>query len=104
MAQKEQRTVVSQDEIEEMRETKRALENLVNSPGWGKLAELLEKQNNLRLSQIQAADMNTIENILETKTFLNERRGILLALQLPQTIVDNLKQEIDNAIIRDDSE
>jgi len=72
-------------------------QNLVKSPGWGRLHEILEQQTILRGNALLAQDIKSLEDAFEHSRLVGERRGILLAMKLPQTILDNLQEDIDSA-------
>lgn len=72
-------------------------ESLVKSRGWGRLVEILEEQVVLRSNTLLAGSIRGLDSAFEHTEQQGERRGIKLVLELPGTVIETLKEDIENA-------
>lgn len=79
------------------------MRSLLKSPGWARLAEILNEQAVYRQNSILTTEEESIKDVLSIARMKGERQGILLAVNLPETILANLKEEIANAVETDEA-
>ena len=79
------------------------MRSLLKSPGWVRLAEILNEQATYRQNSILTTEEESIKDVLSIARMKGERQGVLLAVNLPETILANLKEEIANAVETDEA-
>ena len=84
--------------LEELQTKLDVFQNLVKSPGWEALVEIAEGQLKLREVEILSAEVNSLDDAFIQSRLRAERLGIKLFIELPSTIVNELKEET-NALV-----
>lgn len=81
---------------EELRERLDCFRSLVKNPGWKLLKEVLQEQIKVRQQTLLAFDPKTADDLFEIAKLGAERRALLLAIDLPKTILESVKEEIED--------
>lgn len=71
-----------------------AYQSLVKSQGWGQLVELAEEQATVRRQMVMAMEEKELGDFIEGVRLKAEARAIKLFLTLPETIIEQLKEEL----------
>lgn len=77
-----------------VQETRHALQHLVISEGWIYLKTLLERQIEWRKRDALAIATG-LDALIENQGLLREAAGIMLAVSLPQTLLDDVTEEME---------
>lgn len=89
------------DELQEALDLRQELRELIRSPGWHKYVEILQSQAEMRQQADQALDLVNSENALAELIQLRaERRALDLARILPETLIEELTEDIESATSR----
>lgn len=75
-----------------------AFQSLASSQGWAKLVSLLTAQADLRANMILQQEFKSLDSAFEHAQITGERKALVMLAMLPSTIIQNLQEEIDNAI------
>lgn len=91
-----------EDSLEVKIELRRKLEDLVSSPGWDVLKEIADGQVAARRNRVMLTPVSTNYSV-ETEQFeKGEVAGVLLFLDMPQTAIEGLIDEIEMMRERED--
>ena len=74
------------------------MQSLLKSPAWDRLANIVEEQARLRQNSILTTEEESITDLLSMARLKAERQGMLLVINLPQTIITNLKEELKREV------
>lgn len=69
-------------------------QNLLKSPGWGRLVELAKEQIEVRKNILLAQEESSLEDVFESVRLKAEIRSFKLWLELPTVIINDLREEL----------
>jgi hypothetical protein len=69
-------------------------QSLLRSPGWERLVDLATEQVELRQSIIMTREERELGDFIEVLRLKAEARAIKLFITLPETVVEQLKEEL----------
>jgi 50S ribosomal subunit-associated GTPase HflX len=87
-----------EEQLETLQQHLAELQELVKSAGWGLLAKIASSQQRTREAVIIASAMGNIEEVLEVKQMKAERTGIELFLLLPETLIEQYKEDVQEIL------
>lgn len=82
----------------------RAFRSLVKSRGWELLVEVANAQIKSRENAIITAPLDTLQSMLELKTNHGERQGIKLFVELPNIMIENYEEDLEDAIASENAD
>ena len=85
---------MSEDTQELMREQLHSLRKLTEGEGWKLLCELVDEQSEVRSNQILTMDLTSVESVMEIQRLKSERNGLRLFKILPETMMEQLEEEL----------
>jgi hypothetical protein len=85
---------LSREEQESHRETLSAYQSLHKSLGWELLVELAQEQIAMRHAMIMALEEKGLEDIFEGIRLKAECRALKLFVSLPETIIEQLREDL----------
>lgn len=92
---------MEEEQTQDWREILHAYRDLVRSAGWELLGELIEAQIKTRDNHILAMELNGIEDVMELQALKNERKGLKLAMQLPELVIQTIENDHDKELNED---
>lgn len=87
---------MSEDTEEILREQLHSLRKLTESEGWKLLCEMVDEQDKVRSSQILTMDIVGVESVMEIQRLKSERNGLRLFKILPETMMEQLTEELES--------
>jgi len=70
--------------------------SLVKSAGWARLGKIIDAQVEMRERRILAEDLDTKDQVAEVRKLKEERKALKLVMQLPETIIEGIDEELSD--------
>lgn len=92
----------SQEHRDKVRETLSEFQSLLKSPAWARLVEVASEQIEVRKNILLSQEEQDWGDLLEGVRLKAEIRAIRLWLVMPESIVEQMKEELGYAAVEDD--
>lgn len=92
----------SQEHRDKVRETLSEFQSLLKSPAWARLVEVANEQIEVRKNILLSQEEQDWGDLLEGVRLKAEIRAIRLWLVMPESIVEQMKEELGYAAVEDD--
>ena len=85
---------MSEETREELEQKLEDYKMLVQQPGWKRLMEVAETQIKTREVQLLVSEDDSLEGWSKSRRTAGERSGIKLFTLIPETVIDELTEEL----------
>ncbi|MBW2081548.1 MAG: hypothetical protein JRI39_00340 [Deltaproteobacteria bacterium] len=96
--------MVDENRLAELRAQQSALKKLLEGRGWAELKRALEEQIRGRRQRIFGLEFKGIEDLSELLRTRGEIAGLLLAIQMPELMLEDLREDIQQMLEEDREE